>query len=330
MSPWVSDVVVLALLVSGTVVLPWIGMRMLVPTLESSGTGATDNYRGRRVVYGLGLVWVMWVIGAEISQSLLDLIADRLWFAWLFDASDAALQGIVSPTLVLAALALGFADDVFGTGDDRGFRGHLAALRRGRLTTGGLKMLGIGLLAAAVTFPNSALASGRAPLPAVLGQWVLATLAIALSANFINLTDLRPGRALKVYLLVAVVLVMAPALAFGFPGGLPILLLLLGPVAAVWSYDLGERAMLGDAGANAAGALLGWVAVQMLGAWWMLAVYVAVLLAANVISERVSFTRVIEGNRLLRWLDGLGRLPLDEPGSGDEQESIHDVASTEK
>jgi len=35
------------------------------------------------------------------------------------------------------------------------------------------------------------------------------------------------------------------------------LIVLLGPVAAVWRYDLGERAMLGDAGANAAGALAG-------------------------------------------------------------------------
>jgi hypothetical protein len=85
---------------------------------------------------------------------------------------------------------------------------------------------------------------------------------------------------------------------------------LLGPVVAVWRFDLGERGMLGDAGANAMGALLGWVVASIL-APAALGVYVIAVLALNVASERISFSQVIERNRVLSWFDRLGRLPAD-------------------
>jgi hypothetical protein len=107
---------------------------------------------------------------------------------------------------------------------------------------------------------------------------------------------------------------LALSLQFLGIGGvkLSLLALVFGPVFAVWRYDLGERAMLGDAGANAAGALAGFLL-----AWqsplWLLAVLAVVLLALNLVSERVSFSGVIERVSFLRWLDGLGRLPADDP-----------------
>ena len=73
--------------------------------------------------------------------------------------------------------------------------------------------------------------------------------------------------------------------------------------------DLGERAMLGDAGANALGALLGVVAAASLSrpARVALLAGIAGLTAA---SEKVSFTAVIERTPALRWLDMLGRRPV--------------------
>jgi len=180
--------------------------------------------------------------------------------------------------LVGISVLLGFMDDLFGTHDDKGFHGHLSALSSGRLTTGGLKALGIGAISAVYAWHiaqgRSAAASGWME---TVGTWLLATLVIALSANFINLMDLRPGRALKVYSLLIVIaaplfavdasrafsvyasslaeLGVAPWLSVDtLLAALLMVLVLLGPVAAVWRFDLGEEGMLGDAGSNVMGA----------------------------------------------------------------------------
>ncbi|MGV9539644.1 hypothetical protein ACWDR9_39120, partial [Streptosporangium sandarakinum] len=79
--------------------------------------------------------------------------------------------------------------------------------------------------------------------------------------------------------------------------------------------DLGERAMLGDAGANALGALLGLAAAVTLGRPGRLAALgtVAALTAA---SEKVSFTKVIAGNPVLNRIDMLGRRPPEQAPAG--------------
>ncbi|HJY71949.1 MAG TPA: hypothetical protein VJ347_09240, partial [Streptosporangiaceae bacterium] len=77
---------------------------------------------------------------------------------------------------------------------------------------------------------------------------------------------------------------------------------------ALLPEDLGERAMLGDCGANALGAMLGAAAASSLprSARIALLAGIAGLTAA---SEKVSFTKVIERTPALRWLDMLGRRP---------------------
>ena len=72
--------------------------------------------------------------------------------------------------------------------------------------------------------------------------------------------------------------------------------------------------MIGDAGANPLGALLGVGLVAALAgsALW---IAVAVLAALNLASEMWSFSRVIEAVPLLRALDRMGRreVPKQEP-----------------
>jgi uncharacterized membrane protein len=63
--------------------------------------------------------------------------------------------------------------------------------------------------------------------------------------------------------------------------------------------------LLGDAGANALGAVVG--TMVLAGPIWLVWAAAAVLLALQLVSERVSFTRVIESNRVLRAADRLGR-----------------------
>ena len=190
------------------------------------------------------------------------------------------------------AAALGGYDDLAGRGDRRGFRGHLGALARGEVTTGAVKLAGIG----ATGLAAAALAGG-APADVVINAGLAAG-----GANLVNLFDLRPGRAIKVVLAGSVLLA---ATGTGRTG--PAVAGPAGAAAALLPDDLAERVMIGDAGANCLGAMLG-VATAGLSrpARVALLTGIAGLTAA---SEVVSFTAVIERTPALRWLDMLGRRP---------------------
>jgi len=308
-------------------VLPALAMMMLVPSLQSSPR-KVRNYRGAEVPTGLGIVWMVWamllVVGALKIAAFGGLVAGLGASAWTW--------WVMPALLVVLAFTFGLIDDAYGAADAKGFKGHLKAMLKGRLTTGGLKLVGIGLAALVAAFFGQLTApadQGRTVLQSV-PTWVLGALVIALAANLVNLMDLRPGRALKAYSLLAVLAVpglVATALAVGAEGGPAIgwplvavsVPLLLGPVAAVWRYDLGERGMLGDAGANAMGALAGYIFAVTLPLWG-LALAAAVLVALNLLSEKVSFSSVIEGNAILRWIDGLGRTQDPAMAAGMERE----------
>jgi UDP-GlcNAc:undecaprenyl-phosphate/decaprenyl-phosphate GlcNAc-1-phosphate transferase len=198
--------------------------------------------------------------------------------------------------------AFGGYDDIAGSGDKRGFRGHLGALAHGEITTGAVKLGGIGATGVAA----AALTGGPAVDVAVNAALV------AGSANLLNLFDLRPGRAIKV------------ALAAGLPIGLTQLgrgraskaaaaAVPLGAAAALLPEDLGERAMLGDAGANALGAMLGSAAAGSLSRRSRVTM-LAGIIALTAASEVVSFTKVIQRTPPLHWLDMLGRRPAHAAG----------------
>jgi hypothetical protein len=235
--------------------------------------------------------------------------------------AGAAAAGLVTPGLparmraaVLLAGAggglLGAYDDLAGSGGSRGFKGHLAALARGEVTSGAVKLLGIGaagLAAAAVAGTES-----RSKPVAAVDVLINGAL-VAGGANLMNLFDLRPGRAIKVGLLVG-----APLAAAGGrigPGGrgaaAAVVAAPLGAAAALLPEDLGEKAMLGDAGANALGALLG-LAATRLGRGGRLAILAGVVGLTGA-SEFVSFTKVIQSTPPLHWFDMLGRRPAPAP-----------------
>jgi hypothetical protein len=162
--------------------------------------------------------------------------------------------------------AIGLADDVW-SGPERGFRGHLS----GGLTTGMLKLVGI---------PLYGLARTRSLSGAML---------VGLCANALNQLDTRPGRALKLYL--------AAALALDAPVALAVLLA---------PYDLREMAMLGDAGSNGLGAMLGLKSVGRLTGrqrW----VAIGALAGLTLLGERRSLGDLIERAPFLRDLDAWGR-----------------------
>jgi hypothetical protein len=209
-------------------------------------------------------------------------------------ALDPALPARTRAALLAAsagAAAFGGYDDLAGSGKRRGFRGHLGALAHGEVTTGAVKLGGIGAtgLAAGVLLGGSA-----ADVAINAGL-------TAGSANLINLFDLRPGRAIKVA-------AAGAALLATRPGGARAAAAPLGAAAALLPEDLGERAMLGDAGANALGAMLGVAAGATLSRPARLGL-LALITGLTAASEVVSFTAVIQRTPVLHKLDMLGRRP---------------------
>jgi UDP-GlcNAc:undecaprenyl-phosphate/decaprenyl-phosphate GlcNAc-1-phosphate transferase len=247
------------------------------------------NYRQREVVAGLGLLLplglLVWAVPLAVAARADPLRAAR--------AGLLAPSGLAVVVAGLAFLVLGLVDDlVEDPAGSRGFRGHLRALGSGRLTGGGIKLLGgalAGLLAASLATP------GDRPTWAVL----LGGVVVASAANLANLLDLRPGRCAKVFLPLWLVGCLLD------PGGGTWSAGLAGAALAALPFDLREEGMLGDAGANALGAVVG--TLVLAGPLWLLWAAAALLLALQLAAERVSFSRVIEGNRVLRAADRLGR-----------------------
>ncbi len=219
--------------------------------------------------------------------------------AEFFYGSEALVQGwrtslaSVYFLITVGFGGLGLLDDLKGDRSAGGFRGHLQMLRQGRVTTGAIKAIGGGLL--------SLVAGYFITVPGPLWTALVAGLLIALSANTLNLLDLRPGRCL-----------------FGFGiGVLIIFLTLLGQhslssgtllwaavafAVILYPLDSGGTVMLGDTGANAFGAVLG-VAGAIYFPPLVQAVLVALLLAFQVWCERHSLTGFIESHPALRALD---------------------------
>ncbi|MBQ0829936.1 hypothetical protein [Streptomyces tagetis] len=184
----------------------------------------------------------------------------------------AAGEGPAAGLVVLAAGALGAYDDVAGAGDPRrGFRAHLSALRAGEVTSGAVKLFGISA---------AGLAAGAALRERPVDR-VLAGVVIAGAAHFVNLVDVRPGRAAGTVLVLA-----APGLWRGGPGARAASAA-AGAALAVLPGDAAGRTMLGDTGAHALGAALG-VAVAAGSRRASLAAHAAALVAAAVCGERVS------------------------------------------
>ncbi|MEH0939289.1 hypothetical protein, partial [Micromonospora psammae] len=205
--------------------------------------------------------------------------------------------------------AVGLYDDVVGARPEqkaaKGFTGHLAALREGRVTAGLVKIVGVGAVglgaAALLAADPKVAAHPRRQRQGVLGRGVdvlLGAGVIAGTANLLNLLDLRPGRALKSGLLLGAPLTRGPH--GGIAAGA------LGAASGLLEADLDERVMVGDSGANALGALLGVTLAARSGPLGRAGI-LAVLAGLTAASEKVSFTQVIQRTPGLRELDALGR-----------------------
>jgi UDP-N-acetylmuramyl pentapeptide phosphotransferase/UDP-N-acetylglucosamine-1-phosphate transferase len=261
-------------------------LRLVSTDIMSAPSLQRENFRGRMIPTAGGIFIVVALLIVEGGRAVLGALGV---------GSETGLTLARSEVLfaVFGFGFLGLVDDLVAVGSDRGFKGHLGALRRGRVTTGLLKLVG-GVCIAVVLVATPGFKSGRT----LLVDGVL----IALAANFGNLLDRAPGRTIKAAFIVYVPL--AFVLGVG-PTGVAISVV-MGATFGLLGDDLRERLMLGDTGANVIGAVLGLAFVLGTEERTRLIVMLS-LVALNVAAELVSFSAVIDRVPPLRALDRLGR-----------------------
>jgi len=236
------------------------------------------NHRGVAVPATLGFALLAGGAVSAVAVGLVDLLGAPGWIA----TAGAAL-----------VFAAGLVDDLL-PGGPRGLRGHLRAIAEGHVSSGIVKLVVVTAVAV-VTVASSA---GRPGWVRIAGVLLLAA-----CANLWNGLDVRPGRALLFAYLAAPAFGACPWAAAPFVPGVGLAAVLVLP------WDAGERAMLGDAGANLLGFTVG---VALYGALTDPQVVVAALaaVAMNVVADTVTLSRVIDAVPPLRWFDRIGRRPM--------------------
>nr|WP_245529041.1 hypothetical protein [Beutenbergia cavernae] len=222
-------------------------------------------------------------------------------------ASVGGRPGVAGTLAAAAGGGFGALDDLVedpAESSTKGLRGHLGALARGRVTTGGAKLLGISaasIVAAAIATRGGLRDASTRPMAVRALDVATSGALVAGTANLLNLLDLRPGRALK-----AAALAATPVALTNGPGA-ELAAGVVGSSLAALPTDLAETTMLGDTGANAVGAVLG-TSLALTRSPWLRGAALAGVVALTLASERVSFSRVIARTPVLREADAWGRL----------------------
>lgn len=271
--------IVLALLAG--FVLEAVVLCYLLTLLQEAGA-IRKNYRGQEIPVSAGISFPLVTLIVYLIYGLLGQY--ELGF-------HVFLVGIMSISL------LGFIDDMLGSRDVTGLKGHFKALFKGRLTTGGLKAVGGGIIAFYLALTNPTVISSISA-----GEVILDILLIALFTNMLNLLDLRPGRAVKGFLFLGAMIAIIGL------GNIDWMLIapLFGAVLYYFKTDLKAGAMMGDAGSNVLGLSLGYLCVISLGIVPRVIILVG-LVAVHIYTEKYSLSQTIERVRFLKILDELGR-----------------------
>jgi UDP-GlcNAc:undecaprenyl-phosphate GlcNAc-1-phosphate transferase len=248
-----------------------------------SEAGCTrENYRGTLLPVPLGVVIVPVALVALVVLALLARLGDQDVYPDNFGLVLLFVPGVA---------LLGLIDDML-SGASRGWRGHGADILKGGFSTGALKA--VGTLGLALLVASS--------LPGSDAEFLLQAAVLVLATNVFNLLDLRPGRSVKTFVLLGIALTVSTQNT----EALAAVGIFAAPVLVAGFYDLRERAMLGDAGSNAVGALAGlWIVLTLDTNGQLVAL--VVLLAVNIFGEFRSISNLIEKVPGLRHLDSAGR-----------------------
>lgn len=238
-----------------------------------------QNYSGNLIPVGMGIVFIPALLINAMIMLYSNVDPNRIIKIYIM------VFGIIAMCFV------GIIDDSIGNREVSGLKGHFLKLMKGTLTTGAFKALigGFVGLMVSVTITKS------------IAGIIVGTLVIALSTNFMNLLDLRPGRAIKVYLVAIMI-----CLIFCSMFERELIMLILPAVIAYFYYDIKAMSMMGDAGSNILGVSLGIFIVMSFNIYIQIGVLI-ILAIIHGITEKYSLTKIIENNKFLDYIDKFGR-----------------------
>ncbi|MBZ2173767.1 phospho-N-acetylmuramoyl-pentapeptide-transferase [Schnuerera sp. xch1] len=259
------------------IVLSSIAVPMILNMLLKSDT-VNNNYKNEKIPICMGLLFIFIQI---INISVIFLIRGSSNNYILYYLFAFTLIGMV-----------GLLDDLVGDKEIKGLKGHIKSFFKGKLTTGGIKA-GIGFFIS--VFISIILSQN-------LMEIVINTLLMALFTNLTNLFDLRPGRTIKVFILISTIMLFTSIVkTYDF-----ILYSFYGILIVYFPLDLKAKVMMGDVGSNVMGITLGIFCAYTQNII-MKSVYLIILIIIHIIAERFSFSEIINNNKILKFLDNLGR-----------------------
>ena len=275
--------------------LGFLGTYFMIPLFKSmlvNGNVIRPNYKNEMIPVGMGIVFLPMIIINSIILGFVTL--NNIWFVSSSKYNLNIVWLLCLALYIFSMMAMFFAgalDDLIGNRNVSGLKGHFKSLFKGELTTGGFKALFGGFVGLVVSVCISS----------SIVDIIVNTLIIALSTNLMNLFDLRPGRAIKAYLVIMIPIYITLT---GYTKVFP--LLILPNVLAYFNTDLKARGMMGDTGSNVLGISIGVLMALGYGIKVRLA-WLVFLILMHLITEKFSLTKIIEKNRVLKFIDNLGR-----------------------
>lgn len=250
----------------------------------------TRNYLGFEVVQSFGLI---------ICIHYLFFLLLLFWFnqiinpSQLFVDNQMLIEGLPLFLIGLGTISfIGWIDDLFGTQEVKGIRGHiLAFFVERKLTTGFLKAVIGSLVALFSMYMYSE----------TILLWLLNSGLIIFSIHVFNLLDVRPGRAIKSYWFLSVLLIpfypFDVLLVHVFPAIISTVL--------IFPFERKCLTMLGDAGSNVLGFIFGYSLVKLNDMLLQVIIFSCFVLL-SILAEKISLSEYIQKYPWLAKVDNWG------------------------
>lgn len=260
-----------------SLILSYLGIPMIKNMLVDSGV-LCENFKSNKIPNAMGILFIFVQV---ITLGIIEII----------NPIDNHMNLIYLLGFVFIGI-IGLLDDLIGEKNIKGLRGHIKAFLQGKLTTGAIKAF-LGLFIAFVT--SSYISSN-------IMNFMINGLVIGLFTNSINLFDLRPGRAAKTFILISILLIIFSSKSYTNH----IIYSIYGLLIPYIILDLKAEVMMGDTGANVLGFTLGiYTATNFEIITRIIILFMLILI--HFLAEKISFSKTIENNKILKYLDNIGR-----------------------